>query len=98
MFNPFKLIWHGIAGLGKLIAKAFQSAAARGLTDAIVQDALSFVRQAAANIVSNDDKRVWAVSALVSKGVPESIARLAVELAVQLFKDQVVDKIPPPPA
>jgi hypothetical protein len=37
----------------------------------------------------NATKREWAVAALIAAKVPESIARLAVELAVQVFKKKL---------
>lgn len=93
MANPFKAIWNGLKGLGKLIGKAFSSAEARGLTEAIFQQALALVREVALELIPNAAKREQTVSTLVSAHIPESIARLAVELAVQQVKAEV-EKIP----
>jgi hypothetical protein len=78
--------------IGSIIVRAFHSAAARGLTDAIVSQALDLVKTAAQGVLDNAGKREWVVAALVAKGIPESIARLAVELAVQEFKGVAAGK------
>lgn len=75
--------------LGVLIGEAFVAAGAKGLTDEWVKEALSLVKVAATMFVDNASKREWVVAALVSRGVPESVARLALELSVQLFKKEV---------
>lgn len=76
--------------LGRLAKKAFTVAQERGLTDDLIQLALQFVTKAAVDLPDNDARREWVIQQLVARGVPESIARLAVELAVQLFKKQAV--------
>lgn len=75
--------------VGKLTGKAFLAAGGRGLTDEIVQVALTWVKMAATKTLDNTGKREFVVDILVSRGVPESIARIAVELAVQLFKKEL---------
>jgi hypothetical protein len=75
--------------LGRLVKRAFVVAQERGLTNELVEDALSLVTDPSqATRPGNADKREWVVSILVSRGVPESLARLAVELAVQLWKQR----------
>lgn len=86
--NPFPAIGRFLLRFGALIGRAFTSAHARGFTDALIQRALPLVRDAADRFVDNAARREWVVQALVKKGVPESLARLAVELAVQLYKDE----------
>lgn len=71
MTNIIQAVWHA---LGK------------GLNAAIVKDALALVESAAASNLSNDSAREFVVDILVRRGIPESVARLAVELALQLFK------------
>lgn len=87
--------------LGRLIARALSFAESRGLTDALVQSALKLVGEADVTLDGNASKREWVVLQLVSRGVPESIARLAVELAVALYKGTVATPVkpvdPPPP-
>lgn len=75
--------------IGIVIKDAFIAANGKGLTDAVVSLALVFVKEAATKFADNAEKREWVVGLLVAKGVPESIARLAVELAYQLFKKEV---------
>ena len=77
--------------LGRLAKRAFSVAQERGLTDDLIQMALGFVSQAAGELTDNDARREWVVQQLVQRGIPESIARLAVELAVQLFKKQTAE-------
>lgn len=76
-------------GLGSHIKKALGSAQARGLTDEVTTLALQWVKVAAGKALSNTDKREFVIAILKSKGVPESIARLAVELGVNLLKAEL---------
>ena len=82
--------------LGALIKKGVLVAAEHGLTDDILKTALEWVRVAATQFTDNPTRREFVVKVLVTKGVPESLARLAVELAVQLFKKEL-DKLPAAP-
>ena len=75
--------------VGKLVSKAFGLAQSAGLTDKTVQDALTFVKLAAVKIADNAERREWVVKMLMSKGIPENVARIATELAVRVFKDAV---------
>lgn len=77
------------AKAGKVITAAFSAAANSGLTDDLVSLALVRVRDAAVIFVDNTERREWAVAQLVQKGIPESLARLGVELAVQIFKKEL---------
>lgn len=72
-----------------LVQRAFDAAKANGLTDRVVADALTFARQAATQFTDNVERRDWAVAQLVAMRVPESIARIAVEAAVQLLKREL---------
>jgi len=76
-----------------LLSQAFNAAKESGLTNELLQSALALVRVAATRFTDNSQKREYVVQALVSKGVPESIARLAVELAYRLFKKEI-EKLP----
>lgn len=73
---------------GSLIAKALGFASTKGLTDAVLEKAIDYVRRAEQDFASNSVRREWVVTQLIKIGVPESIARLAVELAVQTIKSQ----------
>lgn len=74
-------------GIGKLVARAFQSSVGRGLTDAVMDAALAYVRAAAGRFTDNAERREWAVDMLARKlHIPESLARVAIELAVQAWK------------
>ena len=77
---------------GALVNKALGFAARFGLKDEIVDLALRWVRVANTKFVDNAERREWVVSVLVGKKVPESIARLAVELAYQIYRKEVSSK------
>jgi hypothetical protein len=79
MFNPF-------AFLVGLMKKAFGRAQKFGLTDETVKVALGWVEQAANMFGTGTERREFVVARLRDKGIPESIARLAVEVAVQAWK------------
>jgi len=79
-------------GIGRFFAAAWSWAKAHGLSDALIQEALKYVRQAEEAFIDNQQKREWVIAILVGRGIPESIARLAVELAVQLLHKEL-DKI-----
>lgn len=89
MLGLFKRLF---GGLGRLIGKALQSAFVRGLSDTVVSAALGYVRTAASQLPDNDARREWVVQQLVRHlKIPESIARIAVELAVRLYKDEIAE-------
>jgi hypothetical protein len=75
--------------VGKVLGKALSLAAKVGLDDAVVALALKWVKVADQKYVSNPEKREWVVSILVQRGIPERIARIAVELALGLLKDEL---------
>ena len=71
---------------GGFLVRVFRAAEANGLTDDIQIEALKLVRLAASLFDTNEKRREWVLAALKEIGVPESIARLALELAVQFVK------------
>lgn len=87
--NFFKKVGRWFKNAGSLIWQALEAAGIRGLTDEIVALALIWVKEAAKKELDNAGKREWVVQQLVAKKVPESIARLAVELAVRLAKKEL---------
>jgi hypothetical protein len=87
--NPFKAIGKFFVQIGTLIRKAFQAAQAAGLTDDVVALVLPKVRELMNSTLDNATRREQAVSFLRERGVPEAIARLAVELAVRLVKAEL---------
>lgn len=84
--NPFTKLFGGVKSL---IEKALHLASTSGLTDAIVEKALPLVRLASDKYVDNAERREWVVKALVAQHVPESIARIAVELAYKLYQAEL---------
>lgn len=68
--------------------RAFNIAKDSGLTDALVAAAAGLVREAAATIDTNEEKRAFVLVGLKAAfpKIPESILNLAIELAVQAFK------------
>jgi hypothetical protein len=79
LLAPFK-------ALGKLFGRIFGVAKERGLTEDLVRDTVTLVETAAAKFTDTRERREWVVAALQAMGIAESIARLAVELAVQIWK------------
>lgn len=79
--------------LGRLLSKAFNIVKASGLTDELIDIALKYVRIAATKVADDSAKREWVVEAIKSRGIPGSIARIAVELAYQLYKREVAPKL-----
>lgn len=76
--------------LGSLIAKMLLFAESRGLTDDLVDLALTHVMKASEFFQTNEDRRAYVLAAVRAQGVPESIARLALEMAVALYKGKVL--------
>lgn len=60
-----------------------------GVSDELVKLAYGAVKIAEERFIDNAAKREFAVAFLVGKGIPESLARLAVELAVRLLKKEI---------
>lgn len=76
--------------LGSLLRKAFGLAVDAGLTNDLVDVALKWARVAEGKFVDNDKRRAFVLKMLVTKAkVPESVARLCVELAVRLIKKEL---------
>jgi hypothetical protein len=71
-----------------VIYRAIHSATARGLTKQLIEQAKELAKEAAAKFADNAQRREWVVARLVARGIPESIARLAVELAVSAIKGE----------
>ena len=87
--NLFPAIGRFFLNLGALIVRGLRSARVRGLTDAVVERALAYVRTAADRTVDNAERREWAVQMLIARlHIPESVARVAVEIAVQIYKEE----------
>lgn len=75
--------------LGKLTGNAIEIAIVEGLGDELLGEALKWVKVAAQKFSDNDQKREWVVKVLIANGVPGPLARIAVELAVKLFKKEL---------
>lgn len=75
--------------VGSLLKKAWNVAEDLGISDEILEFALKYVRIANTKYVDNAEKREWVVKVLTDRKVPEWAARLAVELAVGLYKAEV---------
>lgn len=56
------------------------------VSPALLAEALSLVQSAAEYFTENTERREWAVRELVTRGIPESVARFVVELAVRQIK------------
>ena len=75
--------------LGSVAKSGLGYAAKAGLTDDIIKLAVVWAKVAAKKAIDNAAKREFVVDILVAKKVPESVARLAVELAVHIIKNKV---------
>jgi len=82
-------VWSFFSTIGVLVKKAFDAARDKGLTEKVIATALVWVRVAATKYADNAQKREWVVSILMSKGLSEAVSRLAVELAVAIFKAEL---------
>lgn len=78
--------------LGSLITRAFNLVKAAGLDDDLVALALKHVRLANDRFVDPAEKREYVVAYLQKRGVPETVARIATELAYRLYKKQVEER------
>ena len=86
MFSLFSLLKR----IGSLLMQAFKLADEVGITDELLDLAIKWAKVAEEKFVDNTARREFVVKMLVTKAkVPESVARLAVELAVRLLKKQL---------
>jgi hypothetical protein len=77
-----------IKSIGGFFKRVFGAAERRGLTEALVAEIIKvYIPQANVLFSTNEEKREWVVGQLVARGIPESIARLALELGIQAVKD-----------
>lgn len=72
--------------VGHVLGNILRFANTNGLTDEIIDEALGYVEHAKLAFATPDERRAYVVAVLRSKGLSESVARLAVELAVQEMK------------
>jgi hypothetical protein len=80
-------------GIGHLLAHAF-AIVKKVVPEEQLAAGIALVRQAAQRFVDNAERRNWVIAQLQSRfHIPESIARLIVELAVQHVKQGVDDGI-----
>ena len=82
-WSSFGSFWKKVGSLAK---QGLVAAASAGFTDDLVKLAIPLVKEAALKYVDNGERREFVVDTLSKKGVPESLSRLAVELAVQIIK------------
>jgi hypothetical protein len=77
------------------LRRSLAAASANGLTDELVRDAYWLAKKAAETIDDPTDaveakRRAFVIAQLTAKGVPESIARFALEAAIQILKREKV--------
>ena len=89
MLGVLKALSWPFRKLGGLTAKGFEILVEDGLKDEVIGTALKYVKEAADKFTDNDQKREYVVRALVAVGIPGPIARIAVEIAVKMFKKQL---------
>ena len=94
--NVFKGIGGFFKQAGKLLTKAWSAANDAGLDDAVIAWALPLVRAASQKFVDNEQKRQWVIAALVARfKIPTRIAALAVELAYNLYRNEIGERLGP---
>ncbi len=85
--------WSAFGGvfkkIGSFLLDGIKAAAEHGLSDQVIGIALYLVKEAAVKFADSSERREWCVAQLVAKGIPESLARLGVELAYQLFQKEL---------
>lgn len=74
--------------LKSFLGKVMAAAKANGLTDDIVKLAMRLANQAAVEFETNEARRNFVLTALSARGVPDSLARFALESAVQMIKQR----------
>ena len=73
-----------------LLKKAFNLAVEAGVTDDLIDLALKWAKVAESKFSDNAKKREFVIKMIVAKtGVPESVARIALELAIRLMKKEL---------
>ncbi len=88
--NVFRSLGRVFVGLGKTVLRALQFAESKGLTEDLLDLAVGYVITAQVRFSDNRDRCAWAVQQLTMRGIPESVARLTVELAVQEWKRRLM--------
>ncbi len=93
MANGWTQFWQRVGGF---LARVFRAAQERGLTEELIALALTYVRAYGVGLTEAEQAvaRETIVKTLVATGVSESIARLAVELAVTLLKREQPGAVP----
>lgn len=88
-----KVLKSFVTHLGSAVLQALGHATARGLSDAVLNSAIGFVKDAATaegSVLNNVEKKNYVAKKLVVLfHLPESVANLAVELAVQAVKAEI---------
>ena len=76
-----------------LAQKAWHLAELAGVNDELIAFALKWIRVANKKFVDTKERREFVVQLLLNRKIPESVARLVVEMAFQIYKREVTDKI-----
>lgn len=73
-------------GVGKFLARVI-GIVRDAVPEPVLRFAIDKATEAAVKFATNDERREWLVQELMDKtGISESVARLAVELAIQYLK------------
>ena len=89
--SVFTTIGHALVGAGKLVAKGWQLLQEAGLDDDVLRLALPLVKRANEKYIDNPSRREWVVEGLVAHKVPEGVARIALELALSLWRKELAN-------
>ena len=72
-----------------LLRKVWGLIEVAGVNDEIIEFALKWIKVANTKFIDNAERREWVVAILRERKIPESVARLIVELAFQLYRKEV---------
>lgn len=87
--NLLTFIRSAISNTRRLLTRALRAATDAGLTDDVIALALPYIKEASSKYIETSARREWVVAQLVSRGVPEGISRIAVELGYRLYKAEL---------
>jgi hypothetical protein len=75
-----------VSSLSGWTNRAMTAAMANGMTNEVIRDAYWLAQEAAKKFDESPQMRAFVIAQLVARGVPESMARMALEAAVQILR------------
>jgi hypothetical protein len=81
-------LFQSLKSLGGFFGAVFGMVRAQ-ITDDQVEQAVVLVLQAKSQFLNNEDRRRWVLQQLMQLGLPEHLARLALEMAMVVIKQEL---------